>query len=95
MRFLIRRLGPWGWALMALQAALITRRHFRQTAAEDRALMQELLRRSAGRPRKNLSADERRELMQTARRLRPVKLARDIGVSVLRPGRAARRSLLP
>lgn len=95
MGFLIRRLGPWGWVLMALQATLITRRHLQQTAAEDRARLRALLQSSGGRPRKNLSSDERRELVQTARRLRPAKLARDLGVGVVRPGRAARRSLRP
>jgi hypothetical protein len=91
MRFLIRRLGPWGWVLMGLQAVLTTRRHLQRTAPEDRARVQELLRRSGGRPSRNLTAAERRELAQAARRLRPGKLARDLGVGVVRPGRAARR----
>lgn len=95
MHFLIRRLGPWGWALVALEAALTTRRHFQQTSPEDRARIRELLRRSAGRPDKNLTAAERRELLRAARRLRPAKLVKDVGFGVIRPGRAAMRSRRP
>ncbi len=94
MRFLISRLGPWGWGLIGLQAVLTTRRHFRQTAAEDRARLGDLLRRSRGRPA-NLTAAERREVLRTARRLRPGKLARDLGVGVVAPARAARRLRRP
>jgi hypothetical protein len=94
MRFLIRRLGPWGWALMALQVVLTTRRHLHDTSPEDRARIRELLQRSGGRPA-NLTPAERREVLRTARRLRPGKLARDLGVGVVRPGRAARRLRRP
>ncbi len=95
MRFLIRRLGPWGWALMALQAALTTRRHLQSTAPEDRARIQELVRKSAARPSRNLTPAERRELVHTARRLRPGKLVRDLGAGVVSPGRAVRRLRRP
>jgi hypothetical protein len=91
MRFLIRRMGPWGWALIALEAALTTRRHFQRTSAADRARLRELLAGSRGRPRQNLTPTERRELLETARRLRPARLARDLASGVVRPGRAVRR----
>ncbi|MGI8801727.1 MAG: hypothetical protein ACR2KV_06080 [Solirubrobacteraceae bacterium] len=80
---------------MGLQAALTTRRHFQQTAPEDRARIQELLRKSSGRPAKNLTPAERKELLHTARRLRPAKLVRDLGTGVVAPGRAARRLRRP
>ncbi len=91
MRFLLRRLGPWGWAFMLLQAALTTRRHIQQSSPEDRARLQQLLKKSGGRPG-NLTAADRQELLQTARRLRPGKLMRDLAMNVMRPGRAARRT---
>ncbi len=90
MRFLIKRLGPWGWMLVALQAVLATRRHLRQTSPDDRARLQELLRSSGGRPG-NLSAAERQEFIETGRRLRPGKLATDLVMNVIRPGRRAHR----
>ncbi len=90
MRFLLRRLGPWAWPLMLGQAALAIRRHWQTTSPQDRARVQELLRRSGGRPA-NLTTDERQDLIGAARRLEPGKLIRDLVVNVIRPGRGARR----
>ncbi len=91
MRFLLRRLGPWGWAVILFQAALTARRHMQQTSPEDRTRLQQLLKQSGGRP-SNLTAVERQELLDTARRLRPGKLLGDLAKTLIRPGRAARRT---
>jgi hypothetical protein len=90
MRLLLRRLGPWGWILLLGQALFITRQHWRNASPADRARLTELLRRSKGRPNA-LSAAERQEALDLARGLRPGKLARDLFMGVIRPGRRARR----
>ncbi len=90
MRFLLRRLGPWAWPVMLAQAALAVRRHWQTTSPQDRARVQELLRKSGGHPA-NLSTGERQDLLEATRRLRPGTLMRDLVVNVIRPGRGARR----
>lgn len=90
MSFLLRRLGPWGWLLLLGQALFVTRQHWQEAAPADRARLTDLLRRSRGRPQ-GLSPDERREMLELARRLRPGTLARNLFMSVIRPGRRARR----
>jgi hypothetical protein len=90
MRFLLRRLGPWGWPLLMAQALLVVRRHLQSTSPEDRARVRQLVRQSGGRP-DNLSDEERRELRERFLRLKPGKLARTLAWSVARPGRKVRR----
>ncbi len=91
MRFILRRLGPWAWPFIVVQAAAAVRRHFTQTPPEARARVQTLLRKSGGRP-SNLTPGERRDLLTAARRLRPVKLVRDILTTVIRPARKGRHA---
>ncbi len=91
MRFLLRRLGPWAWPFMLARAALVIDQHLRGTSTRDRARVQQLMRKSGGRPGK-LTADERRELARSVRRLRPGKLVRSVVYNVIRPGRRARRA---
>lgn len=76
---------------MLFRAGLAARRHMQQTSPEDRARLQQLLKQSGGRPG-NLTAAERQELLQTARRLRPGKLLRDLAENLIIPGRARRRT---
>lgn len=90
MHFLLRRLGPWAWVLLIAQAVLVIRQHLRTISPEDLARVQQLVRKSGGRPG-NLSTAERRELWRSVYRLRPGKLVRDIALNVVRPGRSARR----
>jgi len=75
---------------MLAQAALAVRRHWQTTSPQDRARVQELLRKSGGHPA-NLSTGERQDLLEATRRLRPGTLMRDLVVNVIRPGRGARR----
>lgn len=91
MRFLLRRLGPWGWALVLVQAASVTRRHLKQTSPQDRARVQQLVKASGGRPG-NLSEAERQELRAATGRLELGKLARELAINVARPGRGKRGS---
>ena len=90
MVFLIRRAGPWGWVFVFVQAVLTTRRHWQSLPAADRGRLQELLRRSRGRPG-NLTERERVELRYLARRMRPLRLLRALFVTAVRPARSARR----
>jgi len=90
MRFLRRRLGPWAWPLMLIRAALAIRRHWQTTSPQDRARVQQLIRKSGGNPA-NLSTDERQDLLQATQRLRPGTLMRDLAINALRPRRRARR----
>jgi hypothetical protein len=57
----IRKLGPIGSAVTAVQIANLAREHWQAVPREDRARMQSLLRKSHGKP-SNLSNAERREL---------------------------------
>ncbi len=91
MRFLLRRLGPWAWPVMLFRAALAIRRHLQTTSPQDRARVQELLRKSGGRPA-NLTIEERQDLLRAARRLEPGRLMRDLTVNVFRPRRGGRRA---
>lgn len=72
------------------QAVLATRRHLQTASPQDRARVQELLRKSGGRPA-NLTTDERQDLFGAARRLEPGKLMRDLVVNIITPRRGARR----
>ncbi len=91
MRFLLRRLGPWGWPLMLARAALAVRRHWRKTSPHDRARIRTLLRKAGGR-RANLTSEERQDLLAAARRLQPGKLMRDLAINMIRPRRGGRRA---
>lgn len=89
MRFVIRWLGRRAWPVMALRVVLAIRRHWQQTPPEDRTRVQELLKRSGGRPA-NLTPDERRDLLRSTQALQPTKLIRDLTATGIRPGRRTR-----
>lgn len=86
MGFVLRSLGRRAWPVMVFRAGLAIRRHWRQSPPEDRARIQELLKRSGGRPA-NLTPDERQDLLRSARALQPTKLIRDVAATNIRPGR--------
>jgi hypothetical protein len=50
MRFLLRSPGAWAWPFMLVHVVLVARRHLHRTSPQDRARVQQLLRRSRGRP---------------------------------------------
>jgi hypothetical protein len=57
----VRRIGPVGSAVIALQVARATREHWQTIPHADRTRLQSLIRQSRGKPT-NLSKAERREL---------------------------------
>jgi len=70
-----RRAIPW---MLLGQAALIVRDHWRDLPEVDRARVTELAKKSKGRPT-GLTAAERSELSEIARRADLKKLGRDLG----------------
>lgn len=72
----IRKIGPLGSALIAIQIASTTRQHWRSLPSEDRVRLQSLLKHSRGKP-SNLSKAERRELIKLVRDLQLPRLVRD------------------
>lgn len=91
MRFLLTRLGRRAWPVMLLRAGLAMSQHWRQTSREDRTRIQQLLRRSGGRPA-GLTPNERRDLLESVRALELNKLMRDLATDTIRPGRRTRRA---
>ena len=77
----IRKIGPLGSAVIALQLASTTRRHWQSIPREDRARLQTLLRNSHGKP-SNLSKAERRELRKLVRALQLPRLVRSGALNV-------------
>jgi hypothetical protein len=86
----IRKIGPLGSAVIALQVASVTREHWRSLPREDRARLQGLLRHSRGKP-SNLSKSERRELRSLVGALQLPRLARESALSAAGIGRQLRR----
>jgi hypothetical protein len=66
----------WLRVLAIAQVALLVRRHLTLLASGERARLASLVAQSKGRPRKNLSAGERAELLELARKLEPGAFAR-------------------
>lgn len=77
--------------MVILRLGLAIRRHWQQTSPEDRTRVQELLKRSGGRPA-SLTPDERRDLLRSVQALKPSELIRDLAATGIRPGRRTRRS---
>lgn len=61
----------WLRVLAVAQLALLARRHLTLLASDERARLAKLVAASKGRPRKNLSANEREELLRLAGKLEP------------------------
>lgn len=53
------------------QLALLARRHLTRLAPDERGRLARLVRESRGRPRKNLSPNEREEMLRLVRKLEP------------------------
>lgn len=86
----IRKIGPLGSALLALQLASTTRQHWQSIPGEDRARLQTLLRHSRGKP-SNLSKAERKELTELVRSLQLPRLARETAMQTAGLRRQLRR----
>jgi hypothetical protein len=61
----------WFRVLAVAQIALLVRRHLKLLEPDERARLASLVRDSKGRPRSNLSANEREELLRLVRKLEP------------------------
>lgn len=76
----LKRIGPLGTALTLGQVAWTVRQHWVAIPVEHRSRLQELLRKSRGRP-SNLSRSERRELRGLVKHLNLGRLAREGAMS--------------
>jgi hypothetical protein len=66
----------WFRVLAVAQLALLVRHHLGLLEPDERARMARLVAQSRGRPRRNLSADERGELLRLVQKLEPGAFAR-------------------
>jgi hypothetical protein len=88
----IRKIGPLGSAVIALQIASVTRQHWQSLPGDDRQRLQSLLRRSRGKP-SNLSKAERRELRKLVLALQLPRLMRESALNLAGIHRQLRGSL--
>jgi hypothetical protein len=61
----------WFRVLAIAQVALLARHHVGLLEPDERVRLAKLVSQSRGRPRKNLSANERQEMLRLARKLEP------------------------
>jgi hypothetical protein len=66
----------WFRILAVAQLALLVKRHLWLLEPDERGRLALLVRRSKGRPRTNLSANEREELLRLVRKLEPGQFGR-------------------
>jgi hypothetical protein len=66
----------WLRVLALAQLALLVRRHLTMLQSDERSRLAQLVAQSRGRPRKNLSANEREELLRLVQKLEPGAFAR-------------------
>jgi hypothetical protein len=77
----------WFRVLAAAQLALLVRHHLRLLEPDERSRLASLVRESKGRPRRNLSENERQELLRLVNKLEPGRLGRDAVVRLRGAGR--------
>jgi hypothetical protein len=61
----------WFRVLALAQVALLIRRHYTLLESDERVRLAKLVAQSKGRPRSNLSADERQEMLGLVQKLEP------------------------
>lgn len=61
----------WFRVLAVAQVALLVRRHLKMLEPDERSRLAKLVAQSKGRPRRNLSANEREEMLRLVRKLEP------------------------
>ena len=66
----------WFRVFAVAQVALLVRRHLRMLEPDERTRLASLVARSRGRPRRNLSPNEREELLRLVRKLEPGEFGR-------------------
>lgn len=66
----------WLRVLAIAQVALLARRHLRLLEPDERGRLAKIVAKSKGRPRRNLSANEREEMLRLVRKLEPGQFGR-------------------
>lgn len=66
----------WLRVLAVAQIALLARRHLQMLQGDERSRLAGLVAKSKGRPRRNLSANEREEMLRLVRKLEPGQFGR-------------------
>ena len=66
------------------QLALTAKRHLDLLEPDERRRLGSLVKQSKGRPRRNLSANEREEMLRLVRKLEPARFGRDAAAAVVR-----------
>lgn len=74
----------WLRILAVAQLALAARRHLALLKPDERSRLASLVKKSKGRPRRNLSANEREEMLRIVRKLEPAKFGRDAAAAVVK-----------
>ena len=67
----------WLRVLAIAQLALLVRRHLTLLEPDERGRLAKLVAQSKGRPRTNLTANERQELLRLVRKIEPGELGRN------------------
>src|SRR5690606_26599474 len=81
---MLRRL-PWFRVLAVAQLALVARRHLALLEPDERSRLARIVRDSRGRPLRNLTADDRAELLRLVRKLEPGAFGRSALGAVRNP----------
>jgi hypothetical protein len=76
----------WLRILAIAQVALLARRHLSLLESDERSRLAKLVAQSKGRPRRNLTATDRDELLRLVRKLEPTEFGRN-AAGHLRGGR--------
>lgn len=66
----------WFRVLAVAQVALLARRHMLMLEPDERSRLAKLVGKSKGRPRKNLTANEREEMLRLVKKLEPGQFGR-------------------
>jgi hypothetical protein len=66
----------WLRVLAIAQVALLARRHLKLLEPDERGRLAKIVAKSKGRPRQNLSANEREEMLRLVRKLEPGQFGR-------------------
>jgi hypothetical protein len=74
----------WLRILAIAQLALAARRHFGLLEPDERTRLASLVKQSKGRPRANLNANERNEMLRIVRKLELSRFGRDAAAAIAR-----------
>ena len=66
----------WLRVLAIAQIALLARRHLQLLESDERTRLAKIVAKSKGRPRRNLTANEREEMLRLVRKLEPAEFGR-------------------